>query len=207
MTEKFTQLTGTMDNGAHTIDLNGRNGNLTMGGKGCQGDVALLNTEGQQTIHLDGGNGNLTMGGGQAQGDVTLLNTEGEQTVHVDGGNGNLTMGGAGSQGDITLMDGNGRQTIHIDGGSGDINMDGSTIKPADYVFTDNYQLLDLREVKSHIVEHGHLPGIPSGQTMQAEGLKLNTFAMQLLEKVEELTLHVIRQEEEIAELKSRLNS
>ncbi len=165
--------------------------------------IALFDEEGRQTIELDGKLGNLTMGGSGCQGDIALRNTEGEQTIHLDGGNGNLTMGGNGAQGDITLVNQEGVQTIHLDGGSGEIKVNGDSIVPADYVFDPSYNLMPLAEVRSFIETNRHLPGIPAGAEMKA-GLSLNTFAMQLLAKVEELTLHVIRQEEMIRELQGK---
>ncbi|MEL6140197.1 MAG: hypothetical protein AAFU67_01095 [Bacteroidota bacterium] len=238
MSDHFKVLTGTMENGKTTVNINGGNGNITLGGEGSQGDLALLNADGEQTTHIDGGNGNLTMGGWGSQGDITLLHTGGEQTVHIDGGNGNITLGGSGSQGDVVLLhtegeqtvhidggNGNivlggngaqgdaaflkadGKQTVHIDGGSGDITLNGEKLKPADYVFRAGYPLRSLRATKEYIAMNGHLPGIPSEQEFKENGLSLAKFSMQLLEKVEEMTLHLIRQEEEIRRLRDKVDA
>lgn len=192
--------------GKQTIHLDGGEGNILLGGNGSQGDIGMLNADGQQTIHLDGGNGNLTMGGNGSQGDITLLHTEGAQTIHIDGGNGNMTMGGGGSQGDLALLDGDGKQTIHLDGGSGDITLNGRKLQPADFVFEPDYVLPELESVDRFIKENGHLPDLPSGDTMKNEGLSLANFNMLLLQKVEELTLYVIQQEKQIRELREEMN-
>ena len=94
--------------------------------------------------------------------------------------------------------------TIHIDAESGDLLLNGSSVKPADYVFAPDYELTPLAEVKDFILANSHLPGVPSGNAMKAEGLGLAALSMTLLEKVEELTLHLIRQQEEINMLKNK---
>ncbi|MBO0950620.1 hypothetical protein [Fibrella forsythiae] len=72
----------------------------------------------------------------------------------------------------------------------------------ADYVFKPNYHLAPLSEVKAYIATHGHLPGIPSAQQVEREGIDVAQTQAKLLEKIEELTLHMIRQQEEINRLK-----
>ncbi|SFC66652.1 hypothetical protein SAMN04487891_1204 [Flagellimonas taeanensis] len=66
-----------------------------------------------------------------------------------------------------------------------------------DYVFKDGYDLKSLEEVQSYIKEHGHLPNIPSAKEMEANGIQLGEMNMKLLEKIEELTLHLIALREE----------
>jgi hypothetical protein len=61
-----------------------------------------------------------------------------------------------------------------------------------DYVFEKNYGLMPLNEVESFIELYGHLPNIPSSETMVAEGINLAEMNRLLLEKVEELTLYMI---------------
>jgi hypothetical protein len=71
-----------------------------------------------------------------------------------------------------------------------------------DYVFEDVYPLMSLKEIESFINENGHLPNIPSAQSVQEEGLDLGEMNRLLLEKIEELTLHIIQQQKEIDALK-----
>lgn len=71
----------------------------------------------------------------------------------------------------------------------------------ADYVFKDGYNLMDLDELKSFIDENGHLPGIPKEAEVKKEGINLGEINAKLLEKIEELTLYIIDQEEQIQEL------
>ena len=64
----------------------------------------------------------------------------------------------------------------------------------ADHVFTPAHRLASLAEVEQHIVEHGRLPGMPSAEQVQGEGIAVSDAQRLLLEKVEELTLHAIEQ-------------
>lgn len=77
----------------------------------------------------------------------------------------------------------------------------------ADYVFEDNYNLKSLSEVESYVNEHKHLPGMPSAAEMDANGVSVSKMSNLLLEKVEELTLHMIQLEKENAALKARVES
>lgn len=66
----------------------------------------------------------------------------------------------------------------------------------ADYVFDEDYALPSLAEVKSHIQEHRRLPGVPSAEEVAENGVSVGDSQRILLQKIEELTLHQIRQEE-----------
>lgn len=76
----------------------------------------------------------------------------------------------------------------------------------ADYVFDESYKLRPLDEVQRYIQENQHLPEIPSANEMQENGVNMNELQMQLLQKVEELTLYIIQQENRIKELEEQLN-
>lgn len=84
----------------------------------------------------------------------------------------------------------------------------------ADYVFDENYNLRSLNEVESFVKENKHLPGVPSAAEMAENGMSMSQMSNLLLEKVEELTLHLIDMKKEInslkeenASLKSRLEA
>lgn len=74
-----------------------------------------------------------------------------------------------------------------------------------DYVFADNYELLPLPALKNYVSEHHHLPGIPSASETE-QGVQLAEMNRLLLEKVEELSLHVIGLNERITELENTTN-
>lgn len=66
-----------------------------------------------------------------------------------------------------------------------------------DYVFIKDYQLPTLQETEKHIKEKGHLPGIPSAEEVKANGIDLGEMNAKLLQKIEELTLHLIKMEKQ----------
>ena len=71
----------------------------------------------------------------------------------------------------------------------------------ADFVFDKKYELRSLDDVNAYIQEHQHLPEIPSAKQMQEDGMSVDQMVVKLLQKVEELTLYTIQQEERIKEL------
>ncbi|MNY43726.1 hypothetical protein D3C86_1787050 [compost metagenome] len=64
-----------------------------------------------------------------------------------------------------------------------------------DYVFTKDHQLPTLQETEKHIKDKGHLPGIPSAAEVKANGIDLGEMNAKLLQKIEELTLHLIEKD------------
>ena len=77
----------------------------------------------------------------------------------------------------------------------------------ADFVFADDYQLRPLSEVKTFIQENKHLPEIKSAQEMQENGVGINELQTQLLQKIEELTLYILQQEERIRLQEERIDA
>jgi hypothetical protein len=75
----------------------------------------------------------------------------------------------------------------------------------ADHVFEPAYRLPSLKEVESHIQEHGHLPGIPTQAEVEADGVDLGSMNVKLLQKIEELTLYMVEQNRKIESLETEL--
>lgn len=76
-----------------------------------------------------------------------------------------------------------------------------------DYVFHEEYELPSLKETETFIREHKHLPNIPKAGEIEANGIALGEMNRLLLEKVEELTLHLIEKEKELDRVKQRLEA
>ena len=74
-----------------------------------------------------------------------------------------------------------------------------------DYVFKEEYNLKSLEEVQNYIKEHGHLPNIPSAKEMEENGIELGEMNMKLLEKIEELTLYILKQQDQLKQQKEKL--
>ncbi len=80
-----------------------------------------------------------------------------------------------------------------------------------DYVFTPTYNLPSLPALETYLNTHHHLPGIPSAREVAEKGVLLGDMNARLLEKVEELTLHLIalekrtrQQERELSRLRRK---
>jgi len=73
-----------------------------------------------------------------------------------------------------------------------------------DFVFKPDYNNPSLLSVEKFIKMNGHLPDIPSAEIIEENGVNLGEMNKKLLQKIEELTLHLIRQEKEITELKRK---
>ena len=76
-----------------------------------------------------------------------------------------------------------------------------------DYVFMADYVLPQLTEIEDFISEHKHLPDVPSAAQMEMNGINLGEMDKTLLRKIEELTLYVIGQSKDIAQLKQENNA
>ncbi|MDR7130062.1 hypothetical protein J2X69_002409 [Algoriphagus sp. 4150] len=75
----------------------------------------------------------------------------------------------------------------------------------ADYVFDNDYKLLSLEEVKDFYTAHGHLPNIPSEKEVEENGINISELSSKYLEKIEELTIYLVQQNERIKTLEAQL--
>jgi hypothetical protein len=75
----------------------------------------------------------------------------------------------------------------------------------SDKVFSPTYQLRPLDDVATYVHQQGHLPGIPSAEQVQQDGIDLVKMNSLLLEKVEELTLYTIQLEKTNTQQQERL--
>lgn len=71
----------------------------------------------------------------------------------------------------------------------------------SDFVFDNNYTLMPLDSLQTYIDANNHLPGIPSEQELQKEGLDLAEMQKLQMQKIEELTLYILQLERRIKEL------
>ena len=76
-----------------------------------------------------------------------------------------------------------------------------------DYVFKEEYHLPSLEEIQKHIKEKGHLINIPSAKEVAENGVELGEMNKLLLEKIEELTLYILKQEKKQKLLKQILET
>jgi hypothetical protein len=75
-----------------------------------------------------------------------------------------------------------------------------------DYVFEDDYELMELSDLELFVKSNKHLPDVPSEAEIFESGIDVAEMNMMLLEKVEELTLYIIQLQKEVEALKSTNN-
>jgi hypothetical protein len=74
-----------------------------------------------------------------------------------------------------------------------------------DYVFDEDYPLPCIGDLEKHIQENGCLPGLPSAEEVNEDGLQLGEMQKKIVEKIEELTLYTINQQKMIDQLAGEL--
>ena len=76
----------------------------------------------------------------------------------------------------------------------------------ADYVFDENYQLMDMQSLEQYISKNKHLPGIPSGSEIYNQGgIALKDITVLQMEKIEELTLYLIEAHKRLIDLENEM--
>ena len=131
------------------------------------------------------------------------------EKLEVSGGNAKV------SNGNLTIY--NGRLIIESPSGLGSgtkriaLNSDGTIrareilvdlVNIPDYVFSEEYSLMSMEELRRYIQKNKHLPGIHSESEYKEEGqINVGELNVKLLEKVEELTLYILQLEEKMKEM------
>jgi hypothetical protein len=82
---------------------------------------------------------------------------------------------------------------------------DGEDDEWPDYVFAEDYSLRSLDEVSSYIQQNGRLPEIPSAAEVSENGVNLLEINTLMLKKVEELTLYILQQNEQILQQNEKM--
>ncbi|WP_459211606.1 hypothetical protein [Aquimarina rhabdastrellae] len=157
---------------------------------------------------------------------ITFLNSDNVETARIHDGRLRLnTVNGVGSEihstgglvlrpdierngGDdfVSFRNSNGDEKTRVQDGT--ITTDRVVLNVGsfpDYVFEEDYNLMPLNEVETYIKENKHLPNVPSEAEVIANGMSVGQINTILVEKVEELTLHTIDQENKIKTLSQHL--
>lgn len=217
MTGAETQTTGgrivmRQLNQAETIEIDAENG--PNGG----GAIDVRSNGGAPRIHLNGGGGDVTLGGG---GYLTLGSTSG---VNLAIDNNEIMTRNNGAATALYLNYGSGTvftTRLAVNTGSFvsgySLNVDGKIICEElvvqdsddwpDYVFAEDYQLQPLEEVEASIKQHKRLPGIPSANKVDEDGISIGQMQKHMMEKIEELTLYVIEQDKRLKAQEAEINA
>ncbi|UIR54604.1 hypothetical protein LZQ00_09990 [Sphingobacterium sp. SRCM116780] len=74
-----------------------------------------------------------------------------------------------------------------------------------DYVFEEDYKLPSLTETEQFIKENKHLPEVPKASEVEENGVSLGEMNKILLQKIEELTLHLIEKDKRLEKVEQKL--
>jgi len=74
-----------------------------------------------------------------------------------------------------------------------------------DFVFEPEYKLMSLKDLETYIKDNKHLPEIPTTAQVEENGIAVGEMNAKLLQKIEELTLYTIQQQELIETLLNRV--
>ncbi|UII19171.1 hypothetical protein [Fulvivirga ligni] len=91
---------------------------------------------------------------------------------------------------------------LHVNGDAYATSFVTSAASFPDYVFEENYEVMSLSDMEQFVKSYHHLPNMPSEQEVVTNGLSLNTVAIQSVENIETIYLHLIRLEKELQSLK-----
>lgn len=75
-----------------------------------------------------------------------------------------------------------------------------------DYVFASGYDLMSLSELQTFINKNKHLPKMPSEAEVLSEGADLGRINILLVEKIEEMTLYTLEQEQKLSNQQQQID-
>ena len=138
---------------------------------------------------------------------VNTANTSQSHALAVDGGlvatNGPVTLNGP-----VGINTANTTQeyALAVDGGviATKVRIQLKNDWP-DRVFAPDYALRPMEELREYVAVNRHLPGVPSEEEVSERGIDVGSMQAVLLEKIEELTLYILRQQQEMDTLKREL--
>jgi hypothetical protein len=86
-----------------------------------------------------------------------------------------------------------------------DLLIQDSSLWP-DYVFEPGHPLRPLEEVEDFVRQNKHLPGVPTADEIERDGISVGEMKKRMMGKIEELTLYVIDQNQRLAAQQQELD-
>lgn len=186
---------------------------------GAPTNSLYIDTDGDIGLGVDAPTGRLHLTDSDPETKIKVVNTEGggnrEWAFAVSNSDEfRVSKQGSGGaeftvQGDGTVKIGPGADTVFKLTPVGEIIISSTLTENGtpDYVFADDYDLRSIPELARFIDEHQHLPNVPSAREVAENGLDLTQFQLTLLEKIEELTLYLVDQDQLIRELQNTVQA
>ena len=203
--------------GNHTL-INEKAGSVGIGTRFPYGKINIVGNSGDFTslgtlIIGDASTTNLRFGY-DLQNNDTWIQAHAGATLTINGwGNTTLFNTNGGRVGIGTTSP---QATLHVNGDfrSGNLQAQDITANKVnlnigsfpDYVFKEGYNRMSLEEVAKFINQNGRLPKMPSEKEVMQSGMDVGKINVLLVEKIEELTLHLIEMEQKFKQIESRLN-
>lgn len=150
-----------------------------------KGDLTLSNQDRSQELLVNKGF-NIRLSN-MANSHFSVQNAFGTDALFV-GTNGKMAIGSVNTS-ELT-------EQLHVDGRVKARGFIADASSFPDYVFAKDYRLMPLEEVKKYTEANHSLPGMPSEKEIIANGLDLEKVTTISVEKIEELYLHTIKQQE-----------
>lgn len=133
---------------------------------------------------------------------LSLFNLSNQTTLQLNGSGTSFFTGGAVAIGTMNP----GSNKLAVEGTIGARQVVVTTTNPfPDYVFAPGYNLPPLDSLARYINRYHHLPDLPTADSVEKKGLDLGTSQVELVKKVEELTLYIIEQNRKMAAMEERI--
>ena len=207
-----------------TLGLNSGGGNVGIGTVNPGSTLSVLSGNTGISIHPGGAPYFGTIGFNRESGSGTIFNTAGNAFQINNGPDDNLhfqTYSRTGNQvepNSLVIMGSSGNVGIGTADTRGfKLAVAGPAIATEvtvkslsqwpDYVFAPQYMLPSLSSVKAFVAQNRHLPELPSAQDVARQGVALGELNRLLVKKLEELTLYLMKQQDQIEELHKKVNA
>lgn len=142
-----------------------------------------------------------------------LLSIQAKNKAVQIGANDAITINASGQIGVGTATP-NGNYKLDIIGGNlhvdGRIDTKDVCVTPSgfcDFVFDENYNLIDLDSLKGYIKKNKHLPHFPSEKQIVKYGMSITDITLSQTRTIEELVLYTLKQQEIIKKLEERIEA